>query len=329
MIIEKQGHKAWIVTEKGSSLMIPGRYIQGNKRVLAVRDVEPKDMTIHELLATLKDHNFSMHMIRKVKKGNCEPFTLETDKAFYIKESAKTIGPQYLLALLLTQREELHGKPVPHFESEGFYKAFIAGVEYKKKQKAVKLPGGDKVPEDNWPEDEVEDMPAPVEVSTDSDSDSSDEDSSSASGSGSDSSASGSDKDGSDKDDSSSASEPPRAPNPSPSPPAGRIPRHGQWGSFRITPKEKDGEIKAFQMTCWWPGHKCGAQKMCTKTFTTSAGINQCRRKLKLWALKGIEWPDKAGHQEAWEEIVGLSEADLEPEDVLDDLVARQDSSDS
>ena len=331
---------AFFVTPCGSSLLIPGRGIKDSRRVLATRDVEPKEMTTFELLTVLKDEGFSMRVTQTRRATKFQPFEQEGEKIFYVKETAQSICHFYLLAVLLTYKGDLQG-PLPHFQSEGFYRAFTAGQAYVKKARARRTQGPTlrASAEADWPDEggEIDEAPCTAGGSGSDDSDDNDSsdtgsDSSDAGGSDAGGSDAGSDKSssGSSSDSFASTSESGAAPPPVAAAALRRIQHDGQWGNFRITPKEKakDGVITSIQMTCWHPHHKAGDQKQCTKTYTTARdGAELCLRKLKTWALQGIECATKQEHQEMWPDIATVPESDVFPDEILNQMMQEQDAS--
>ena len=94
------------------------------------------------------------------------------------------------------------------------------------------------------------------------------------------------------------------------------------WGVFRLTPyRHPDGSIKAYQMTCKHPQH----WPLCTKSRTArKEGAEVTRRRLKQWALLGLDKDSKQDHFDLWPAVEGIPEGDLPAEEALDALVPAE-----
>ena len=222
----------------------------------------------------------------------------------------------------------MHGKVVPHFQAEAFYKSLVTGRPQKRQREQFKFCGQSPQPRRRRAKVRRAADPAPAGEDT-KEADGDREDSSAAgdssagpagdssAGLAGDSSAGTSDSSAGPAGDSSSSSYsssssspeggPPHPPADDAAPAEGAFPElvadTEYWKGFKFTAiRNDDGLLSGWECTCYRDEHRAANGRRCTRTMQATAingDLDTVARKLKWWAscAYSLEFDTKAGHQ--------------------------------
>ena len=312
----------WQFTLEGKARLLVVKNISPPlKRVLQVRDVDVRAMTVFELLETLHAQGW-MHAVavrRKVKD-----YSVGDHKVWYTKAKHKSLNRLYLVALLTAPE---HKSPVRHFASHEYYQAIIDGKDPPMRSMRGEFSFNDdfmgggpaqatqrRGPRRKRPraavlqESDVEDEDDGSDKSSASGSSIADdgpggEDSPNSAGesSSSDSSSSGSSNSSSSSSSTgcSNSSRHRRA--------TGHDARRSHmsrgfaftFGPFKFMPKVKQGQMFAWEVRCMHPQHPATDRgTRCTRTLKIEPDEDMTIRSLKFWCLRGLRCTSKDQHQQ-------------------------------
>lgn len=300
----EEGKDRWRLTDAGLKAVLVAQSLRCVGNALQLRaDVGLEEATVLELLSILSSDGWKCSTFIKIKRGVWPtPYKYGGDKIFWALPKQSRFFASYLRALLCVSA---HGKEVPHFRTERFYRCLVDGETYTVQKRKKK-------PNDEFTFMGAEPVaiarPAPPSSSSSSSTSSQDADMmseacASRSPSGNGSSSSSSSTSGSDDEGGASAAAAskdtkhvPDAEHPLLEPGVTQV-----WKNFKFGPIfAKDGSGHCgWEVTCYVAKHKDGTKCRRRRLFAANDGPAMTERGLKSWCLRALEFSCRVDHRDA------------------------------